>query len=44
MREEEEYTLGKSITEGNRSSSDRSVRSLEVAAAIEREGRGRKKE
>jgi hypothetical protein len=41
---EEEYTLGKSTTEGNESFGDRMTRSPEVVAAMEREERGRKKE
>jgi hypothetical protein len=40
--EEEEYTLGKSFTERNVSFRGRSVRSPEVAAAMEREGKGKK--
>jgi hypothetical protein len=42
--EEEEYTLGKSITEGNMSFGGRTVRSPEVVAAMKRKGRRRKKE
>jgi hypothetical protein len=40
--EEEEYTLGKSFTERNVSFRGRSVRSPEVAEAMEREGKGKK--
>jgi hypothetical protein len=40
--EEEEYTLEKSFTERNVSFGDRSVRSPEVVAAMEREGEGKK--
>jgi hypothetical protein len=39
-----EYTLGESLKEGNRWFGGRMARSLEVAVAMEREVRGRKKE